>query len=125
MALRYPYRDAKAKIGPNMWPKECLLPGFRTVIEKYMTLMGGVAAKFTSLVAEAIGLPVNAFDQFFEPEGSRWKQQHKLKIVKYPDLADLPPEATTQGVGPHKGNSIPLMLWLIRFYVIELFVAGY
>jgi isopenicillin N synthase-like dioxygenase len=89
--------------GPNMWPQENLLPGFRSVIEEYMTLMGDVAAKFTSLVAEAIGLPPDAFDQFFEPKGSRWQQQHKLKIVKYPDVADLPAGATTQGVGPHKG----------------------
>ena len=93
----------KTNVGPNMWPKEDLLPGFRDTIEKYMTLMGGVAEKFTSLVAEAIGLPDNAFDKFFEPKGSRWEQQHKLKIVKYPDVADLPAGATTQGVGPHKG----------------------
>lgn len=88
-----------------MWPKEELLPGFREVIEKYMTMMGGVAAKFLTLVAEAIGLPPDSFDQFFEPKESRWEQQHKLKIVKYPDVADLPAGATTQGVGPHKGNA--------------------
>jgi isopenicillin N synthase-like dioxygenase len=87
-----------------MWPKEELLPGFRNVIEEYMTLMGGVAAKFTSLVAEAISLPPDAFDKFFEPKGGRWQQQHKLKIVKYPDVTDLPDGATTQGVGPHKGS---------------------
>ena len=68
-----------------------------------MTLMGEIATKFLRLVAEAIGLAPDAFDGFFEPEGSRWQQQHKLKIVKYPDVADLPPGATTQGVGPHKG----------------------
>jgi isopenicillin N synthase-like dioxygenase len=87
-----------------MWPQDNLLPGFREVIGEYMTRMGKVAAKFTSLVAEAIGLPHNAFDQFFEPKGGRWQQQHKLKIVKYPDVADLPTGATTQGVGPHKGT---------------------
>jgi isopenicillin N synthase-like dioxygenase len=87
-----------------MWPKEELLPGFRDVIERYMTMMGGVATKFLTLVAEAIGLPPHSFDQFFEPKDSRWEQQHKLKIVKYPDVADLPAGATTQGVGPHKGN---------------------
>lgn len=86
-----------------MWPREDLLPGFRAVIEEYMGLMGDVAAKFLGLVAEAIGLPPDSFDQFFEPKDSRWKQQHKLKIVKYPDVADLPAGATTQGVGPHKG----------------------
>ena len=107
-----------------MWPQENLLPGFRDVIEDYMTRMGGVAAKFLSLVAEAIGLPPDAFDQFFEPKGSRWKQQHKLKIVKYPDVADLPPGATTQGVGPHKGFP-PGRTWPdVRLYVVELFATG-
>jgi isopenicillin N synthase-like dioxygenase len=86
-----------------MWPKEELLPGYRSIIEEYMEKMGDVAAKFLSLVAEAIDLPPTSFDQFFEPKGGRWEQQHKLKIVKYPDVADLPAGATTQGVGPHKG----------------------
>ena len=102
-----------------MWPKENLLPGFRDVIEEYMTLMGNVAAKFTSLVGEAIGLSHNVFDQFFEPKGGRWRQQHKLKIVKYPDVADLHAGATTQGVGPHKGNPYNAF-GNCRFHVIEL-----
>lgn len=108
-----------------MWPQEKMLPGFRDVIEDYMTRMGGVAAKFLSLVAEAIGLPPEAFDQFFEPRGSRWTQQHKLKIVKYPDVADLPPGATTQGVGPHKGFPPKKMSPDVRLYVIELFATGH
>ena len=102
-----------------MWPQENLLPGFRDVIEEYMTRMGTVASKFISLVAEAIGLPRNAFDQFFEPKGSRWPQQHKLKIVKYPDVANLPAGATTQGVGPHKGSPYDYPS-NCRLHVIEL-----
>src|SRR5271170_2079173 len=114
--------------GPNMWPQEELLPGFRGVIEEYMLLMGDVAAKFLSLVAEAIGLPPNSFDQFFEPKDSRWKQQHKLKIVKYPDVSDLPAGATTQGVGPHKGPPPYPQNGKsdeCRFYVIKLFTASH
>ena len=114
-----------ADVGPNMWPKEELLPGFRDTIEEYMTLMGGVAAKFLGLVAEALGLAPDAFDQFFEPKGGKWEQQHKLKIVKYPDVADLPPGASNQGVGPHKGMSSQSPKADFRFYVIELFVASY
>ena len=101
-----------------MWPREASLPGFRSVIEEYMTRMADVAAKFLGLVAEAIGLPPNSFDQFLEPKEGRWKQQHKLKIVKYPDVADLPPSATTQGVGPHKGSFIYFACELMRFHVI-------
>lgn len=43
--------------------------------------MGKISMEFTSLVAEAIELPANAFDKYFDED-----QQHKLKIVKYPDV---------------------------------------
>lgn len=59
---------------------------------------------FTRLVAEAIGLPADAFDRFFDEA-----QQHKVKIVKYPDLAELgvdSGEDEAQGVGPHKDSML-------------------
>ncbi|RVD86870.1 60S ribosomal eL20 domain-containing protein [Arthrobotrys flagrans] len=57
-----------------------------------------------SLIAEAIGLPSDAFDRYFEGvKGDR--QQHKLKIVKYPDLGEIK-EGTGQGVGPHKDSML-------------------
>jgi isopenicillin N synthase-like dioxygenase len=97
------HRHGWLTVGPNMWPKEELLRGFRDTFERYMTSMGDVADTFTRLVAEAIGLPTDSFDPFFEPKDGKWKQQHKLKIVKYPDISELPAGSTTQGVGPHKG----------------------
>jgi len=75
--------------------------------------MAHISTLFTSLIAEAIGLQSNAFDKFFDPD-----QQHKLKIVKYPevDVPDLPPNASAidrkkweikrQGVGPHKDSML-------------------
>ncbi|KAB8304820.1 hypothetical protein EYC80_004161 [Monilinia laxa] len=55
------------------------------------------------LIAEAIGLPANAFERFFDAD-----QQHKLKVVKYPDLKELGlrPEQQGQGVGPHKDSML-------------------
>lgn len=78
-----------------------------------MRRMSRISILFTSLIAEAIGLPPTAFDKFFDQD-----QQHKLKIVKYPeiDIADLPEEASEmdrkkyeikrQGVGPHKDSML-------------------
>lgn len=67
--------------------------------------MSALSISFTSLIAEALDLPPSAFDRFFDAD-----QQHKLKIVKYPDLADLGvPEGEgeeTQGVGPHKDSML-------------------
>ena len=69
--------------------------------------MGSISIFFTSLIAEAIGLPKDAFNKYFDAD-----QQHKLKIVKYPDLkelglwkeGDLMREG--QGVGPHKDSML-------------------
>lgn len=88
-------------LAPNLWPDEQAIPGFRKAYEDYMVQMGDMSMFFTRLCAEAIGLPANAFDQFFDAS-----QQHKLKIVKYPDLAELGVEGEAQGVGPHKDSML-------------------
>jgi isopenicillin N synthase-like dioxygenase len=129
--------------GPNQWPNEELIPGFRKTIEEYIARMTDLSTEFTSLVrllcrvgvvcwltvaqiAEAIGLPANAFERFFEGIGesqSGTQRQDKLKLVKYPDMAELGAEGeSAQGgmyspvvlsianvlsiVGPHKGMEL-------------------
>ncbi|KAF2401691.1 Clavaminate synthase-like protein [Trichodelitschia bisporula] len=88
--------------GPNQWPSPAHLPSFRPVLEQYMSLMSSLSTTFTSLIAEAISLPPTAFDSFFDAN-----QQHKLKIVKYPEAptSSLKPE-DRQGVGPHKDSML-------------------
>ncbi|ETN46013.1 uncharacterized protein HMPREF1541_00196 [Cyphellophora europaea CBS 101466] len=90
-------------LAPNLWPDEAALPGFKEIYERYMLLMGDMSIRFTSLCAEAIGMPANAFDRFFDDA-----QQHKLKIVKYPDLDELGVDGAVeaQGVGPHKDSML-------------------
>lgn len=100
-------------LAPNQWPSPTYLPNFRPVYEDYMTRMSTISTLFTSLIAEAIGLPSSSFNKFFDAD-----QQHKLKIVKYPeiDIPDLPPNASDldrkkyeikrQGVGPHKDSML-------------------
>jgi isopenicillin N synthase-like dioxygenase len=88
-------------LAPNLWPDPEALPGFREVYEDYMLRMGDMSIKFIRLCAEAIGLEANAFDGFFDKA-----QQHKLKIVKYPDLEELGVEGEAQGVGPHKDSML-------------------
>lgn len=70
--------------------------------------MSSLSRDFTSLIAESLSLPANAFDRFFDAD-----QQHKLKIVKYPDTSTLPgadaadnKEGPRQGVGPHKDSML-------------------
>ena len=84
-------------LAPNQWPNQELLPSFRPVFEDYMRKMSGVSTFFTSLIAESISLSSDAFDNFFDED-----QQHKLKIIKYPDNGT----GAGQGVGPHKDSML-------------------
>ena len=89
-------------LAPNQWPAEPALPGFRSVYTEYMRRMGAMSIRFTSLIAEAIDLPRDAFNKYFADD-----QHHKLKIVKYPDLAQLDGSSGSgQGVGPHKDSML-------------------
>lgn len=90
-------------LAPNQWPSEESSPGFRATYTDYMRRMGDISIYFTSLIAEAIKLPSDAFNKYFDAD-----QQHKLKIVKYPDMAELGrgSDAQGQGVGPHKDSML-------------------
>ncbi|KAI4284259.1 MAG: hypothetical protein L6R38_001536 [Xanthoria sp. 2 TBL-2021] len=89
-------------LSPNQWPNPDHLPMFRPTFESYISQMSTLSTTFTSLIAEALGLPPTAFSRFFDPD-----QQHKLKIVKYPDLSSLPAnQRSQQGVGPHKDSML-------------------
>ena len=90
-------------LAPNQWPSPDILPSFRPVYESYISQMSILSATFISLIAEALLLPRTGFDRFFDQN-----QQHKLKIVKYPDVDSLDAEGREkrQGVGPHKDSML-------------------
>jgi isopenicillin N synthase-like dioxygenase len=95
------YRNLRA---PNQWPSPAHLPRFRPVLDEYMARMSRLSALFMTLVAEALGLPPAAFARFFDAD-----QQHKLKIVKYPEVDVGTGEddvLARQGVGPHKDSML-------------------
>ncbi|KAK3694885.1 hypothetical protein B0T22DRAFT_85892 [Podospora appendiculata] len=90
-------------LAPNQWPSAAVLPRFRDTFADYMARMGAISIAFTRLIAEAIELPADAFDKYFDAD-----QQHKLKIVKYPDVGVLGADGKggNQGVGPHKDSML-------------------
>ena len=61
--------------GPNQWPAERLLPRFQQVMEEYMKHLSALSMSFTGLIAEALGMPSNSFDRFFDKD-----QLHKMKL---------------------------------------------
>ncbi|TVY89370.1 putative 2-oxoglutarate-dependent dioxygenase, partial [Lachnellula willkommii] len=93
------YRNLR---GPNQWPDESVIKGFRNAVESYLEEIATFAISFSRLIAEALDMPADSFERFFENP-----QHNKLKLVKYPvpPLNTPIPEAGIQGVGAHKDGS--------------------
>ncbi|KAL2867337.1 uncharacterized protein BJX67DRAFT_371993 [Aspergillus lucknowensis] len=87
------YRNIR---GPNQWPDESAIPGFRHSVEAYLAELSPVADNFQVLIAEALGLHPTALKQFFDNP-----VQQKMKLIKYPPP---PSDSESQGVGPHKDS---------------------
>lgn len=51
-------------IGPNQWPDETLVPGFRAAMTAYSAAMDGLAVRLMGLFEAALGLPAGHFDSF-------------------------------------------------------------
>lgn len=99
--------------GPNQWPPEELLPGFRRAFTAYHNAVQELSYRFVHLVEEAFGIPTGTFDHFFQhpaartfvdSESSYLPPQHRIKLLKYPPS---PAEESDggQGVGAHKDSS--------------------
>ncbi|KAA1469511.1 Clavaminate synthase-like protein [Dentipellis sp. KUC8613] len=81
--------------GPSQWPPEDALPGFKETLLAYLAKVEKLSYEFIGLVAEALGLPPDGLNQFYD---APQLMQHRAKIVKYPTLDDV---SSDQGVGPH------------------------
>ncbi|PLB53533.1 oxidoreductase [Aspergillus steynii IBT 23096] len=92
------YRNIR---GPNQWPDEAAIPGFRHAVEAYLGEVAPVADEFQAFIAEALDLPPTALQPYFETPS-----QQKLKLIRYPPPPDSTPESETetQGVGAHKDS---------------------
>ena len=51
-------------IGPNQWPDETLLPGFRAAMETYSAAMEALARRLMRLFEIALGVPRGGFESF-------------------------------------------------------------
>ncbi|KAJ1951628.1 hypothetical protein FBU59_000033 [Linderina macrospora] len=87
--------------GPNLWPSDTVLPGFRDALLDYHKQATDLAEELTRYVAEAVGLPANILLDEYVVKG----QQHRAKLVKYPAIDELSATDGDQGVGPHRDNS--------------------
>lgn len=78
--------------GPNQWPDEAALPGFRAVINRYVKEMTDLARRLVHAIAISLGLPEDGMDRCFE------KPTTFLRLLHYPTQ---PEEAGLFGSAPH------------------------
>jgi isopenicillin N synthase-like dioxygenase len=74
-------------IGPNQWPDEALLPGFRAACEAYTAEMMALSRRLMRLFAAALGLPADHFESFM---------RHPICTTR---LLHYPPQPATAAPG--------------------------
>ena len=52
-------------VGPNLWPSERRVPGFRAALEAFVRACAALCARLSRLLSRALGLPGTAFDHYF------------------------------------------------------------
>ena len=65
--------------GPNQWLDEATIPGFRTLVEDFMSMMGAIADQLMSALSSAFGLAEDHLKNVF---GER--PMSLAKLIRYP-----------------------------------------
>lgn len=78
--------------GPNQWPPEHLVPGFRATMENYVAAMTGLAHLMIGLIGKALAIDHAALMRHFE------RPTTFLRLLHYPPQ---PEEAGLFGSAPH------------------------
>ena len=88
-------------VGPNLWPAEGDLPGFRAHVLDYAEAMDRFARRFLAAVAAALDLAPDWFDEAFADS------QFTLRLSHYPPLEAEPNQF---GIAPHTDSNFMTFL---------------
>src|SRR5580704_9307865 len=88
-------------VGPNQWPAEGDLPGFRANMLDYAAVMDAFVRHFLHVVAVALDLPSNWFDEAFTDS------THTLRLSHYPPVMPGPNQF---GIAPHSDSNFMTFL---------------
>jgi isopenicillin N synthase-like dioxygenase len=88
-------------VGPNRWPAESDIPRFRANLLDYAAAMDGFARRFLPVVATALDLPSNWFDEAFADS------QFTLRLSHYPPVRAEPNQF---GIAPHTDSNFMTFL---------------
>jgi isopenicillin N synthase-like dioxygenase len=87
--------------GPNQWLPEDVLPGFRAVVEQFLTRMAGLAGELMEILSTGLGLDPGHLDAVF---GER--PLSLAKLISYP-----PTPPGQAGVNSHHDAGFLTILW--------------
>ncbi len=88
-------------VGANLWPAESDLPGFRANLLDYVTVMDDFARRFLPVVATALDLSPDWFDEAFTDS------QFTFRLSHYPPVEA---EANQFGIAPHTDSNFMTFL---------------
>ena len=94
-------RSGRRFVGPNQWPGDEDLPGFRANVLAYAAAMDDFARRFLPAVAVGLDLPPDWFDAAFEDS------QFTFRLSHYPPLAARPNQF---GIAPHTDSNFMTFL---------------
>jgi isopenicillin N synthase-like dioxygenase len=99
-AIENPDPYYMALVGPNQWPPQALLPGFRATVEDYFARLSRLSRQLLGLMSQALGLDEDHIERVFGANPSPY-----LKLIRYPRTED-----GGQGVGTHKDSGFLTLL---------------
>jgi len=88
-------------VGPNQWPADTDLPGFRAHVLEYVAVMDDFARRFLPVVATALDLAPDWFDAAFTDSQFTFRMSH------YPPIEA---EANQFGIAPHTDSNFMTFL---------------
>ena len=89
-----------ALVGPNQWPSESTIPGFRETVDDYFSRLSGLSRQILRMMSLALDLEEFHIEQVFGENPSPY-----LKLIRYPQT-----RAGGQGVGVHKDSGFLTLL---------------
>ena len=96
---RSPALALHAASGPNQWPDEALVPGFRGATTELFAALALLSASLVEALALCLGLPATAFDTLFLTDTAE-RAHMQASVNLYP--AGAP--AGEFGLGPHSDS---------------------
>lgn len=99
-ALDNPEPYYRALLGPNQWPRERDLPGFRDCVSDYFARLSALARDLLRIMSLSLGLDETHVERVFGDRPSPY-----LKLIRYPQT-----RAGGQGVGVHKDSGFLTLL---------------